>query len=205
MLTDAPLNLSVNVTVWPGFRVAGGVIPEALNREPATDIAEIATGAVPVELRVTDWVADCCVCRLPKLTVVELTARVGIDAFSCTLNVAEAAPAVAVSVTVCAAVTAATVALKLALVALGTTVTETGTVTAGLLLARVTAMPPESAAAVRVTVQASVPAPVIEALEQDTVLRASVVVGGGGATATALRLTITSPWDELLAIVRTPV
>jgi hypothetical protein len=44
------------------------------------------------------------------------------------------------------------VALKLAVVAAAATVTDAGTVKAGLLLDRVTAAPPAGAAAVRVTV-----------------------------------------------------
>lgn len=67
-------------------------------------------------------------------------------------------PAVAVRVAVCAEVTVATVAVKLAEVAPAATVTEAGTVTAELLLARVTLIPPVAAVAVRLTVQVSDPA-----------------------------------------------
>ena len=62
--------------------------------------------------------------------------------------------------------TAETVAVKLALVAPAATVTDAGTVTALLLLDRLTAWPPVPAAAFSVTVQASVPAPVIDPLVQ---------------------------------------
>jgi hypothetical protein len=58
--------------------------------------------------------------------------------------------------------------MKLAFVAFATTITDAGTVTAALLLARLTANPPAGAAPVRLTVQASDPVPVIEALLQDT-------------------------------------
>ena len=50
------------------------------------------------------------------------------------------------------------VAVKGAVVAPAATVTEAGTVTAELLLASVTASPPAGAAALSVTVHASVPA-----------------------------------------------
>ena len=59
-----------------------------------------------------------------------------------------------------------TVAVKLAVVEPAATVTEAGTVTAELLLARLTAKPPVGAAALSATVQVSVPAPVIDPLAQ---------------------------------------
>jgi hypothetical protein len=52
------------------------------------------------------------------------------------------------------------VAVKLAVVAPAATVTAAGTVTAALLLARSTAKPPLAAAALSLTVQLSLPAPV---------------------------------------------
>jgi hypothetical protein len=58
------------------------------------------------------------------------------------------------------------VAVKLAVVDPAATVTEAGTVTAELLLVRLTVKPPLAAAALSVTVQPSVPAPVIELLLQ---------------------------------------
>jgi hypothetical protein len=66
--------------------------------------------------------------------------------------------------------TADTVAVKLAVVDPAATVTEAGTVTAELLLARLTANPPLGAAAFSVTVQLSVPAPVIDPLAQVSAL-----------------------------------
>ena len=63
-------------------------------------------------------------------------------------------------------VTAVTVAVNPALVAPAGTVTEPGTVTAELLLDRLTASPPVPAAAERLTVQLSLPAPVNEFFAQ---------------------------------------
>ena len=57
--------------------------------------------------------------------------------------------------------------MNVADVALAGTVTEAGTVTAGLLLARLTTSPPAGAGVPRLTVHASVPAPVIELLAQE--------------------------------------
>ena len=68
-------------------------------------------------------------------------------------------------------VTDATVAVNPALVAPAGTVTEPGTVTALLLLDKLTASPPVPAAAESVTVQASLADPVIELLAQLSALR----------------------------------
>jgi hypothetical protein len=79
-------------------------------------------------------------------------------------------PAVAVIVAFCVLDTAEAVAEKLALVAPAATVTEDGTVTAALVLDKLTATPPEAAAPLSVTVHGSVPGPMIEALLQVTEL-----------------------------------
>jgi hypothetical protein len=112
---------------------------------------------------------------LPKLKLAVLTDSVGTHAPSDRLNVFELPDADAVTVAVCAELTAVTVAVKLALVAPEATVTEADTVTAELLLVRLTATPPVDAAALSVTVQLSVPAPVIEPLVQVRPLRIGVV------------------------------
>ena len=62
--------------------------------------------------------------------------------------------------------TAETVAVKPAVAAPGATVTLAGTATAELLLAKLTVKPPLAAATFSVTVQLSVPAPVIDPLLQ---------------------------------------
>ncbi len=61
-------------------------------------------------------------------------------------------------------------AVKLPVVAPAATVTLAGTVTAELLLAKLTVSPPVGAAALNVTVQLSVPAAVIDPLAQLRVL-----------------------------------
>ena len=97
-------------------------------------------------------------------------------AFSCKANVSETPPALAVSVTVCAELTEETVAVKLAEVDPAPTVTEAGTVTAGLLLAKLTAEPPLAAAALSVTVQLSVPAPFTAPFTQPNELNSDELV-----------------------------
>ena len=115
-------------------------------------------------------------------------------------KVSTALPEVAVSVTDCAEFTADTLAVNDALVAPAGTVTDAGTETALLLLARLTTRPLVPAAAFRETVQASLPAPVKEALLQETALSAP-----GAATPDPVMFTTRLPVEELLAIVRTPV
>lgn len=95
---------------------------------------------------------------------------------SCRVYVCVTPPAVAVTMAVCAEVTAATVAVKLALVDPDATVTLLGTVTALLLLARPTEIPPLGAAPLNVTVHASVPAPVMDAFAQLTALNVLLAV-----------------------------
>ena len=91
-----------------------------------------------------------------------------------------------------------TVAEKLAVAEPAGTVTDAGTVTALLLLARFTVKPPLAAAEFRVTVQLSVPAPVIELLLQLNPLSTG--------TPLPLRLMMVDvPLDELLVSVSCPV
>jgi hypothetical protein len=125
----------------------------------------IVTPVVPVELSVTVCVEAEFTATLPNAKVVELTASVGFDAPSCSAKVCATPPALAVRVTVVAVVTAFTVVVKLPLLAPPANATLTGTVTAELLLARLTANPLPAAAVFSVTVQLSVPAPDIDPLE----------------------------------------
>ena len=78
--------------------------------------------------------------------------------------------AVAVRVAVWAEVTEDTVAVNEEAFALAGTVIDPGRATAVLVLERVTARPPLGAAALRVTVQESVPDPVMDAWLQVSVL-----------------------------------
>ena len=87
--------------------------------------------------------------------------------------------------------------MKAAVVEPAATVTEAGTVTDELLLARLTAKPPVGAAAFSVTVQLSVPAPVIEPLVQLSALSTGTPV--------PLRPTaVEVPVEELLVRVSEP-
>jgi len=155
------------------------------------------TAAVPVEDRVRDWVAGEFRSTSPKAMVVAFTLSVGTPALSVRARVFDTLPALAVRVAVCAVLTDETVAVKLAVVEPAATVTEAGTVTVELLLARLTVNPPVAAAAFRVTVQLSVPDPVNEPLVQLSPL----------STGTPVPLRVTAvevPVEELLVKVSEP-
>ena len=103
-------------------------------------------------------------------------------------------PELAVRVTDCAVATGATVAVNPALVEFAGMVTVAGTVTAALLLDSATLSPLLAAAEVSVTVQASVPDPVMEPLLQEMPLNAA-----GTAVPVPLRvITAAAPVEELL-------
>lgn len=192
-------NCTFNVAVFPGDNVNGNVAPESVKPLPLTEAELTVTAAVPVEVNVTDCVAGEFTATLPKEMLVAFALSVATAGESCSANVVDAPPPLAVSVAVCDELTAATDAVNAALVPLAATETDAGTVTAALLLARLTLNPLEDAAAVSVTVHASDPAPVMEDVLQETLLTAAV------ATPAPLILTTTLPWDELLATVSTPV
>jgi hypothetical protein len=123
--------------------------------------------------------------------LVALMLSVGTAAPNWRAKVSATPPALAVSVTVSEELTEETVAVKLALLAPAATVTEAGTVTAELLLLRLTEKPLLAAAAFSATVQLSVPAPVI-----DPLLQLSPFSTG---TPVPLRLTnVEAPLEELL-------
>jgi hypothetical protein len=84
--------------------------------------------------------------------------------------------------------------VKPALVAFAGIVTVAGIVTAELLLVRLTLSPPLAAPEFSVTVQASVPDPVMEPLMQERALNAA-----GAAVPVPLRvITVEAPVEELL-------
>jgi hypothetical protein len=151
----------------------------------------------PVEVRVTDWVAGVFSTTFPKVMLLALMLRAGVGGLSCRAKVLETEPAVAVKVTVCALVTDETVAEKPAVLAPDATVTDDGTVTAELLLARLTARPPVAAAAFSVTVQLSVPAALMDELVQETAVST-------GTPVPLKAMGVDAPVEELLARVSWP-
>jgi hypothetical protein len=196
-------NSTFSVAAWPGFNVAGKAIPETVKPAPIRAAALIVTGTVPVEVKVTDCGAVAVFTKtLPKAILVALTLSVGDAAFSCKLKVSDTPPAVAVSATICAVLTEDAVAVNPALVAPAGTVTADGTVIALLLLARLTVMPPVPAAAFRVTVQESAPAPNKATLVQLNELK---FVAPEAAPVPLRLITAELPVEELLVTANCPV
>jgi hypothetical protein len=192
-------NCRFSVTLFPGFNVIGNEAPGMLNPVPVNAAELIVTAAVPLEVNVTDCVAGVFRLTAPKATLLLLRLSVAVVAFNWSANVFATPPAVAVSVAVCAVLTAAAVAVNAALDDPAATVTDAGTVTALLLLARLTVVA-VVAAAVSVTVHASVPAPVSVALPHVTPLSAA------GACPVPLRLIVAvPPLEALLAMVTAPL
>jgi hypothetical protein len=163
-------NFTLTVADWVGFRVTGNVAPDIVNPVPVSDAELMVTGAVPVEVNVTGSVDAVFTVTLPNARLAGLMVNVDTPAFSCRPKVLDTPPALAVSVTACAVETDDTVAVNPALLAFAGTTTVAGTVTAALLLVTDTLKPPLPAGPLSVTVQASVPAPVIDALLQESAL-----------------------------------
>ena len=104
------------------------------------------------------------------------TLSAAVAAFSCSEIDFDVLPLDAVREAVLAVVTAATLAVKVPEVAVAGIVTEAGTVTEPLLLARAMLTPPEGADPERETVHVSASAPVMEVLLQDNALTLGAVV-----------------------------
>ena len=119
---------------------------------------------------------------------------------SCRAKVSVTPLALAVKVAVCAVLTVETVAVKLAS-SPAATVTVAGTLTAELLLVRLTLKPPLGAAALSATVQESVPAPVIDPLAQLSEPRFAVFVVFAAVPCPLSPITSAPLVGELLVIV----
>jgi hypothetical protein len=135
----------------------------------------MVTASVPVEVRVSVWVPREFSDTLPNATIAVLALRTPLAAFSCSVKEPDDPFAVAVRIAACGVVTAAAVAVNPALTPPLGTVTFPGSVTAALLLASATARPLAGAAELRLTVQLSVPDPVIVWLPQAIPLTVGVV------------------------------
>jgi hypothetical protein len=130
--------------------------------------------------------------------VLAFTVSAGVAAFSCSRIDFEVLPLVAVSVADAAVVTAATLAVNVAEVAVAGTVTELGTATEPLLLARATITPPVGAEPESATVHESASDPVMDVLPHASPLTVGTVV-----EPVPLRLTLAL--GALLAIASWPV
>ena len=157
-------NTILSVAVWLGFKVNGKVNPEMVKPVPLTVAPFMVSAKVPLDERISVCVAGVLITTSPKPTVAEFTVSVGPPAPSCRVKVLVALLMLAIRVTVTELLTDETVAVNPAVVDPAGTVTDAGRVTALLLQDRPTANPPVGAAVLNVTVQLSVPAPVIDPL-----------------------------------------
>jgi hypothetical protein len=141
--------------------------PDVVKPVPLNFAELIVTAAVPVEVNVTGNVDAVLIVTLPNTRLDGLIVNAGCAASSSSMtNLCEAPSKVAVNVTDSADLTADACAVNCALVAFTGTVTVAGTVTAALLLTKLR-FKWFLAAALSVTVQVSVPAPVIDELLQE--------------------------------------
>jgi hypothetical protein len=175
------------------------VTPDIVNPAPVRVAVLMVTGLEPEEVRTRGCVAGSFNPTLPKAMLLALTLSVGPAAptFNCRAKLSEMPPALAVNVTACALVTDETVAVNAALVALAATVTVAGTLTAALLLDRLTLSPPLGAAASSVTLHASLPDPVMDALLHESALSSAVVA----VAPVPLKLTTTVGLPQLSLLV----
>ena len=198
---DAPAvvgsNCTFSVAVWPGASVTGRFPPAIEKPAPKSAAALTVTAELPVEDKTRGCVAGEFTGTLPNARLGALMPSAGSAAPNCTANVCATPPTLAVNVAACGDTTGDTLAEKLVLVVPAGTVTETGTFTARLLLARLTASPSLSACELSVTVQLSVPPPVIEPLVQVSALSTGTPV--------PLKPTeVEAPVEELLVMVSWP-
>lgn len=135
-------NCTFSVSDFPGFNTAGSVAPETEKPVPLTLAEFTVTGVVPVELSITGCDTAVFTSTLPNPSDVPFTVRAAVPADvegeMVMLNAVDAPCATAVIVATCVVATLATVALNPAVIAPDRTTTLLGTVTAGLLLVRVT-------------------------------------------------------------------
>ena len=160
--------------------MTGNVIPESPKPVPLADAPLRVSAAVPEDVSVTVFVTVVFSAAVPKATLLLPSVSFGVVAFRVSAK----------------ELTAVAIAVNAALVDPEAIVTEAGTVTALLLLAKVTVVA-VVAADVSVTVQASVPAPVSDPLLQESALNVDAVC--------PVPLRVTVAVDALLLIVTAPV
>jgi len=178
--------------------VVGNVPPETEYPVPVIESELTVAATEPLEVTVTDFVTAVPTETLPNDSEVVLRLSAADAALSCSETALVLLPAVTVSVADCVLLTEATFAVKVVLDPAAGTVTEPGTVTAGLLAASARVIPPAGAEPDRLTVHVSDIEPVIAVLLQDTALTV-----GSAVAPVPLRLTVAV--DALLETVNCPV
>ena len=160
--------------------------------------ALIVTAEVPVDDKVSVCVVAEFTLTLPNDRLDELTPSPIEAASNCMPADAEVPVELADTVTACATFTAETVAEKFPLEEPAASVIEAGTTNDGLLLLRLTFKPPIGTSRLVVTVQLSVPAPVIVVLVQLSWFSL-------GTALPLIPILFKAPSDELLVRSNSPV
>lgn len=93
-------NCTLKVADWPGFRVAGKVIPDTEKTVPVVAAELTVTGAVPEDVRVMDWVAGVFTITFPNAMVVALSVSAELPELSCSAKLLLTLPEIAVNVIV---------------------------------------------------------------------------------------------------------
>jgi hypothetical protein len=93
------LNCTLRDTDWPGLSVTGNAEPETVNPDPVIAAEFTVTADVPVDFKVTDWVADEFKATLPKATLVALMLSAAWVELNCRAKVLFTPPADAARVT----------------------------------------------------------------------------------------------------------
>jgi hypothetical protein len=96
---DVGSNTMLSAAVWPGDKVAGNPGPDNAKPAPVTAAELIVTGTVPVDVNVTDCVADVLTMTSPNATLVALMLSARTAALSCRVKFFITPPALAVTVT----------------------------------------------------------------------------------------------------------
>ena len=153
--------------------MTGKFLPGTENPAPEIEPAVMVTGAVPLEVNITDIVTAVPTATLPNASEAVLARSAGTTGLSCIVKLSEMELALADNVAACGVVTEETVAVNDAEDAPDGTVTLTGTATALLLLPRVTRVPLD-AVELSVTVHVVNPWPINELLSHESALKDGV-------------------------------
>jgi hypothetical protein len=157
----------------PAFKVKGNLDPTIENPAPISVALPTVTGAVPVDVKVTDLAVKVLILTSPKATPIGLMLKLETFEFSWIEKLFETIPALAVMIAVLALLTDKTAAVKPAVECPADTVTVDGTVTSASLLTRLM-LTLLLVAAAKYTEQRSLAAPVKELIPHETLLKGGV-------------------------------
>jgi hypothetical protein len=161
---------------------------------PARPAEVRVTAAAPVDVKVSVCATGVPTAELPNARLLALTLKPGVASSTSMLKSSVTPFELADSTTAWLLETAEMAALKLAVVAPAATVTDDGTETAALLLARFTTVPPAGEAELSVTLHESEPWLAIARLQE------KALIAGTTITPVPLRATTVVPLDVELEV-----